>query len=175
MSLLDDPILEGGVFQTDGAASLRKRPPTNRPKPRQKERQNSWQQSYVIIIGGSCHKYHFCRDKSFVMWQNFCAVCRRKTFVATNICRNKKNFVATNICHNKQFCRDKTTSILLSRQIRALSQQKCALYFWQLPPVIAYFCREKKYKVSLSRQNNVYPDKSVARSILLSRQKNLSR
>ena len=33
-----------------------------------------------FIIGGSCHKYYFCRDK---------------VFVATNICRDKHNFVAT--------------------------------------------------------------------------------
>ena len=59
------------------------------------------------IIGGSCHKYHFCRDKRFA---------------TTNICRDKHNFVATKVCHKYatqvchkyNFCRDKTR--LLSRQ-----------------------------------------------------------
>ena len=42
------------------------------------------------IIGGSCHKYHFCRDK--------------RLFVATKdvFCRDKSKLVATNV-----FCRDK--------------------------------------------------------------------
>ena len=61
------------------------------------------------ITGGSCHKYHFGRDKSFVdksmlvvmkvlSRKNY--VCRDKTFVTTYICRDKHNF----------------GSILLSRQ-----------------------------------------------------------
>ena len=48
-----------------------------------------------VIIGGSCHKYIFCRGK---------------TFIVTNICRNKHNF-----CRDKHvFCRNKRR--LLSRQ-----------------------------------------------------------
>ena len=51
----------------------------------------------ISIIGGSCHEYHFCRDK---------------TLVATNKCCSEKHtFVET----KDVFCRDKHTK-LLSRQ-----------------------------------------------------------
>ena len=55
------------------------------------------------IIGGSWHKYHFCRDKGFV---------------ATNIFRNKQTFVATKLLLQQNYvCLDKfASSILLSRQ-----------------------------------------------------------
>ena len=97
-----------------------------------------------VIIGGSCHKYHFCRDKSFVVIKDvFCSskhvfvapkvsvlwrqnyVCRAKnmfdkhTFVATKdvFCRNKHVFVATNMCFSRQrFCRDKNDTCGSSRQ-----------------------------------------------------------
>ena len=50
----------------------------------------------LAIVGGSCHKYNFCRDKSVV---------------ATNMCLSRQNpsFVATNIILSRQayFCRDK--------------------------------------------------------------------
>ena len=61
------------------------------------------------IIGGSSHKYYFCRDKHVFVEAN---ICRDQTFVATKIlCRDKHNFV----CHDKHtflatkdlFCRDK--------------------------------------------------------------------
>ena len=55
------------------------------------------------IIGGNCHKYYFCRDKSSV---------------ASNICCDKHNFVATKVLSGQAyFCRDKT---------RLLPQQKHA-------------------------------------------------
>ena len=60
------------------------------------------------IIGGSCYKYHFCHDK---------------TFVPTKLClsRQKTCFVATNTClsRQKQVCRDKSKLVatkVLSRQ-----------------------------------------------------------
>ena len=75
----------------------------------------------IAITGGSCHKYHFCRNKFFVV-TNMCIsrqtrVChdkthlslrqkyagRDKTFVATKAC-----FVTTNICHEKSFVATKT-------------------------------------------------------------------
>ena len=70
------------------------------------------EREYIIV--GSCHKYHFCCDKRFVV-TNTCLsqqilVCHDKThlllrhntaFAVTNM------FVATNICHDKTFCRDK--------------------------------------------------------------------
>ena len=54
----------------------------------------------VTIIGGSCHKYHFCRDKR--------PVCR--------VCRDKKKRL---LLRQKYACRDRifvATSIFLSRQ-----------------------------------------------------------
>ena len=54
------------------------------------------------IIGGSCHKYHVCRDKH--------------VFVATKVCLSRQTF-----------CRDKHTfvaaSLLLSRQARVCHDQ----------------------------------------------------
>ena len=87
----------------------------------------------TTIIGRSCHKYNFCRDKntSFVATKvclfrrNFCHIlsrqkfCRDKYWSRQRFCRNKYTFVATNdvFCRDKhvfvKFCR---TSILLSRQ-----------------------------------------------------------
>ena len=44
------------------------------------------------IIGGSCHKYHFCRDKTCLLLQ------RKYAFVTTKIfCHNKHNLVATKV------------------------------------------------------------------------------
>ena len=68
-------------------------------------------QPWPTVIGGSCHKYHFCRDKS---------ICRDKHNI-------KYTFVATKLCLSRQvlsrptyFCRDQhtfvVTNILLSRQ-----------------------------------------------------------
>ena len=76
--------------------------------------------SMATVTGGSCHKYHFCHDKSFVvkkdmfvvtkllLWQIFVTTkhllswqkyaCRDKTF-----CHDKHVFVATNMCHNKNY------------------------------------------------------------------------
>ena len=58
-----------------------------------------------IIIGGSCHKYQFCRDKRFVVTK-LClsrqTLCRDKHMLYQNACRDKQVFVATEI-----FCRDK--------------------------------------------------------------------
>ena len=74
-----------------------------------------------IIIGGNCHKYHFCPDKRRLLSRQKYA-CRNKSFVATKSCLLRQNiFVTTNICHNKhnfvattfllwqtRVCRDKT-------------------------------------------------------------------
>ena len=65
------------------------------------------------IIGGSCHKYHFCHDKHIFVMKNTC-LSQQKTcfvvinmFVTTKVCLSQQNF-----CHNKNFV---TTSILLSQ------------------------------------------------------------
>ena len=68
----------------------------------------------TIIIGGSCHEYHFCRGKH--------------VFVATKhvFCHDKSMLVAITFFSTKYICRDK----YLSRQT-LLSRQ-------------AYFCRDKR-------------------------------
>ena len=54
----------------------------------------------ATIIGGSCHKYHFCRDKSILVATK---LLLRQIFVAT-----KYNFVATKVLSQQTyFCRDK--------------------------------------------------------------------
>ena len=69
-------------------------------------------QAYALmlwsIIGGSCHKYHFSRG-------NF---SRNKTFVATNISRDKHNFT------KHVFCRDRSILVTTKR----LSQQTRVCY-----------------------------------------------
>ena len=88
-------------------------------------------------VGGSCHRYHFCRDKH--------VFCRDKImFVATNICcillsRQKtcfvvsNTFVATKICLSQQnFCRDKIMLVATKR----LSRQN-------------YVCRDKNIFVKV--------------------------
>ena len=77
----------------------------------------------ICIFGGCCHKYHFCRDKSFVS-TNTCLTRQNTSFVATkvclprqNVCRVKILFVATKdrylsrqktcfVATNKRVCRD---------------------------------------------------------------------
>jgi len=66
--------------------------------------------SVFIIIGGSCHKYHFCRDKSFV-------ATNKHVFVATKhvFCREKSLHAATKLLSRHNYIyHDK---IFLPRQI----------------------------------------------------------
>ena len=99
---------------------------------------NSKRQLLSPITGRSCHKYHFCHAKTFVM-TNMCLlqqthVCYDKTrsFVTTKVClsrqtrvcRGKHNFVTTKVmawqayfCRNKRHvCRDKNDTRVSSRQ-----------------------------------------------------------
>ena len=74
---------------------------------------------YIYITGRSCHKYHFCRDK---------------TSVTTNICRDKHNFVAEKVLSRQAcFCRDKHAFVAINtcllRQISVATQDA--------------FCRDK--------------------------------
>ena len=76
------------------------------------------------IIGGSCHKYHFCRDKSFVaintcLWRHT-RICLDKTrsFVCyffprqKYACRNEIMFVAAKYIFSRQkLCRGKHTFV----------------------------------------------------------------
>ena len=89
-------------------------------------------------IGRSCRKCHFCHDKSMCLsQQNASFVATKVCSPRQNICRNKimfaatkyfccvKTFVATNICRNKHVSHDKSfvaTSILLSQQKWYLGQ-----------------------------------------------------
>ena len=61
------------------------------------------------INGGSCHKYHCCRDKT--------RLCREKNMPVATISLSRQ----TCVCRDKSFV---ATSILLSRQKLCLSQQK---------------------------------------------------
>jgi len=91
------------------------------------------------IIGGSSHRYYFCRDKHVFFATNFfspqnisrdkndtCGSSRQwYTFVAS-----KDVFVATKMILVAALAND----ILLSRQKTCLSRQN--LYLWQFPPMI---------------------------------------
>ena len=91
----------------------------------------------ITIIGGSCHKYHFCGNKRSVMtnmsvvtnmflsWQNMSFVTTKVCSSQQNFCRDKIMFVATNICHDKHVF---VTTKVLS---------------WQ-----AYFCHNKRHVLS---------------------------
>ena len=107
--------------------------------------------TFTTNIGGSCHKYHFCRDKSFAA-TNTCFVATKVWLPLQNVCRAKHNFVAT-----KYLCCDKhvfvATSILLLRQNTCFVATKIILvaYVWRQK-----FCRDKHTFVAtntcLSRQ-----------------------
>ena len=91
---------------------------------------------FCPITGGSCHKYHFCRDKHvFIATKHAVFVAtklylsRQIIFVSTNPLTLSHTFVAT----KDVFYRDK---IVLSRQ--------------------AYFCRDKRRVLS---SQNVCRDK----------------
>ena len=85
----------------------------------------------LCIIGRSCHKYHFCHDKSFVATKH--VVCRDKSMLAATkrLCLSRQILKYFKICKHKKSSR------------RVLSQQK--LYLWHLPPVITmrrgYTCK----------------------------------
>ena len=76
----------------------------------------------ITIIGRSCHKYHFCGNKSSVMtnvlvmtnmflsWQNM-------SFVMTKVCSLQQNlswqiFVMINMCLWQKFCHHKHTFVM---------------------------------------------------------------
>ena len=73
--------------------------------------------SLHTITGGSCHKFHFCRDKHvFAATKHI--FCRDKSMFIATFCCDKLTFVATKhvfcrdkstggSCHKFHFCRDK--------------------------------------------------------------------
>ena len=77
------------------------------------------------VIGGSCHKYYFCRDKTCLLLQQKYA-CRGKTIVAANIilsrqkfCCNKHTFVAANtfLLRQKNACSFVVTKLFVATNI----------------------------------------------------------
>ena len=75
-----------------------------------------WINSKWLDACRSCHKYHFCRDKTRVLSRQKHACRNKHNFVATKLCLSRQNpsFVATKVCLSRQIrvCRDK----YLSRQ-----------------------------------------------------------
>ena len=87
---------------------------------------------FGFIICGSCHKYHFCRGKTFIA-TNTC-------FVATKVCLSRQ--IQTYFCRTKllsrqnYFCCDKLTQTRVNRdKTRLLSRRK-------------YACRDKRRVLS---------------------------
>ena len=69
------------------------------------------------IIGESCHKYHFCREKVCLSRQNLCrdkhvCVSREKYSAAANILLSRQKIVAASILLSRQ------NTTCLSRQTR---------------------------------------------------------
>ena len=132
------------------------------------------------IIAGSSHKYHFCRNKSFVFCRDesmlvatkllsrhiLAKPLSRQIFVSTNIIL-LLTFVATNTCLSRQNRSLVATKVCLSRQkvfvaTNVLSRQKV------LPRLSrqAYFCRDKR--LVLLRQARIFGDRTfVATKMIL--------
>ena len=103
-----------------------------------------------FVFGGSCYKYNFCHDKTYLLL--------RQTFVVANICRDKPNYVTTNLFHSKltfvgtnmclskvclsqqKFYCGKHTFVMTKDVLLCLSRPKW--YLWQLPPMTV-FCPNK--------------------------------
>ena len=90
---------------------------------------------FIGIIGRSCHKYHFCHNKSFVATkvlsqQKF--ACHNKTFVPTKLC-----FVVTKyFCHDKHKSSVMTSTLLLWQKVSFVMTNTYLLQH-------TYFCRDK--------------------------------
>ena len=69
------------------------------------------------IIGGSCHKYHFCRDKHVSCRDKSMLVATKLLSPQAYFCRDKRRVLWTGICHDKTFvatkyfCCDKHTFV----------------------------------------------------------------
>ena len=75
-------------------------------------------------IGGSCHKYHFCHDKSFVM-TNMCLSWQNTSFV-TRVCLLWQKFSCEKLCLSRK-------KIIITTNIGS----------HQLDAPHAYFCHNK--------------------------------
>ena len=91
------------------------------------------------IIGGSCHKYHFCRDNSFVATNTS---GQKTCFVATKLCfRDIIMFVATNVCRD-MFCHHKN---ILSWRTYFFSRQNFCHDKHTFVATKHAFCRDKSF------------------------------
>ena len=92
----------------------------------------------LSITGESCHKYHFCRDKTHLLSRQKYAY-RDKGFVATSILLSRQ----ARVCRDKtHVCRDKRT--VLSRQ--------------------TYACRDKTFVVTdICRNKHVFVARRACR------------
>ena len=70
-------------------------------------------------IGGSCHKYHFCGDKTFCRDKYVCLSRQNTSFITTKVCLSRQNF-----------CRDKIMFVARKKQ------NKKQQHLWQLPSMI---------------------------------------
>ena len=110
---------------------------------------------YATIIGGSYHKYHFCRDKCFVE-TNTCLT--KQVF-----CRDKHVFDKTGVLsRHKYACRDKT-------------YVTTNIYHWrELPQVSLLSLAATKHlsrkNYCLSRQTRVCPHQRFAGTSFTKRQ-----
>ena len=95
-------------------------------------------QKGVGIVGGSCHKYNFCRGEHMFVATNMCLSRQFTSFVATKVCLSRQNFrrdtivfVGTNICRDKH--------VALSRQNFACRYKHKIMF------VATNICRDKKF------------------------------
>ena len=129
-----------------------------------------------VIIGENCHKYHFCRNKSFGFLTTKYIFCHdKKTLVTTKllspqnyVCRDKHIFVTTtHICHNKyllqqtEFCRNKSFVVSFVMTKVGLSWQN-------------YVCRNKLllWRKFCLHQNNFVEPEVLSRQVYFCRDKN---
>ena len=120
------------------------------------------------VIGGSCHKYNFCRNKTCLLSRQKYA-CRDKPLLrqkylsqqAYEFCRDKIMFVATNICRGKSFvvtntCRDEhnfvMTGIFLSLQKTHFVMTKTSVCCDKHLFVVTKLCRNKTFTFGSSCQ-----------------------
>ena len=103
-----------------------------------------------VILGRTCHKYHFCRNKVLFVTtkQVFCHDQKKKLLSRQNyVCRVKHIFVTTKLLLQQIFV---ATNIILSQQkfCRIFCRDKTHLLLWQ-----KYACHDK---IMFVETNNYY-------------------
>ena len=77
----------------------------------------------TAIIGGNCHKYHFCHDKNIVATKT-CLLRQNTSFVVIKVCLLQNIFVTKRLSGQAYFCRDKTFVATNVCHEKYLSRQK---------------------------------------------------